>query len=175
MCRSGVCLKWWLGFNHHKGICWLKDVLWLCWTQWNSLLFLFDAFWNMSMISKYIRYVFPFSVGAQNNERLSCAQDFLWEDDFQLISTHIVSASCLTPLSCRVRQQSFRVEHDSRKRDGEKHSAQRQQWPVYVCIYLFNPGPECLQFISLSTASHGALREHLTSGVYWSPADFREN
>lgn len=169
MCRFGACLKWRLGFSHCKGICWLKDILWLCWTQQDSLLLLFDAFWNMPMISKYIRHVFPFSVGDQNNEGLFCKLGFVWEDDFQLISTGSVSTFRLTLPSCCATQQipsnhlELRVIMEKEmERNVQRRGNQKQQWPVYVCMYLFNPGRKCLQFISLSPFSHCALRECLT-------------
>ena len=58
------------------------------------------------MISEYISHAFLFSMGEQNNERLSCAKGFVWEDDFQFISARAVSSFRLTPLSCCVRQQT---------------------------------------------------------------------
>lgn len=124
----------------------------------DSVLQSFAAFWNMPMISEYISHAFLFSMGERNNERLSCEQGFFWEDDFQLISACAVSASHLTLLSCCVRQQTSSHCLQQRVIMEEEMERNVQQWSVYVCIYLFNPGHECLQLIRLSPFGHGTLR-----------------
>lgn len=51
------------------------------------------------------------------------------------------------------------------ERNVQHRHNRKQQWSVYVGIYVFKPDLKCLQLIRLSPFSHSPLREHLTSSI----------
>jgi len=115
----------------------------LC-SQQDSLLLSFGAFWNMPVISECISHGFPFSMGEQNNERLSCEQGFIWKTDFQLISALTASASSFTLLSCSVRQQTpslhlhQRVIMENEMERTMRTMRQSKEAVTSLSIYVFN-------------------------------------
>lgn len=79
------------------------------------------------MISKYTSHAFLFSMGEQNNERLSCEQGLFWEEEFQFLSTRAISASCARQQSPSCHLQQRLIMEKEMERNVQHGGNQRQQ------------------------------------------------